>query len=391
MPLRTFIFWIVDFELRIQRTGVRNPKSAICNPYLDVVFKVPTMSATRLCTGGGKRRRQCVEHFHRRPWIVEVHRAELNRRGAGDEEFHDVVDRGDAADADERRFHGLGRLVDGPQGDRLDRRAAEAAEDVAEHRLATTPVDRHAEAGVDQRNGVGPAGLGTSGNGGDAGDVRRQLGDDRCLGGARGSRPRAVRTGRFGAEIDAARDVRAGDIQFDRRDARAPASRAVMRTNSSCVRPAMLTMIGTPSAVRYGRWCAMNASMPSLSRPIELSMPAGGLDRSPRRVAGARLLRDRLGQDAAEAAEIDQAGHLAGVAERARRHEDRIRQPQAAKCRRISPLWTVFCGLPCRRLATPGRSKQTAQVRRKDRQEQQRTCRPRTAWRHLAVQYRNLC
>ena len=57
----------------------------------------------------------------------------------------------------------------------------------------------------------------------------------------------------------------------------------------------------------------------------------GGLDRSPRRVAGPRLLRDRLRQNAAEAAEVDQAFHLAGVAERARRDEDRIRQPQPAE------------------------------------------------------------
>ena len=57
----------------------------------------------------------------------------------------------------------------------------------------------------------------------------------------------------------------------------------------------------------------------------------GGFDRSPRRVAGARLLRDRLGQDAAEPAEVDQAFHLAGVAERAGGDEDRIRQPQPAE------------------------------------------------------------
>ncbi len=57
----------------------------------------------------------------------------------------------------------------------------------------------------------------------------------------------------------------------------------------------------------------------------------GGFDGSPRRVAGARLLRDRLGQDAAEAAKIDQAFHLAGIAERARRDQDRVRQPQPAE------------------------------------------------------------
>ncbi len=52
-------------------------------------------------------------------------------------------------------------------------------------------------------------------------------------------------------------------------------SRSAISTNSSCVRPAMLTMIGTPSVERYGMWWATNASSPSLSKPIELSMPAG--------------------------------------------------------------------------------------------------------------------
>ena len=71
--------------------------------------------------------------------------------------------------------------------------------------------------------------------------------------------------------------------------------------------------------------------MPSLSSPIELSMPpvvstvrGGGLP-------SARLLRDRLGQDSAQPRQVDQAGHFAGVAERARGHGDRIGQVQAAQ------------------------------------------------------------
>ena len=54
-----------------------------------------------------------------------------------------------------------------------------------------------------------------------------------------------------------------------------PSSRRAMATNSARLCPAMLTIIGVPSPARYGKWCAMNASMPSLSKPIELSMPAG--------------------------------------------------------------------------------------------------------------------
>ncbi len=56
-----------------------------------------------------------------------------------------------------------------------------------------------------------------------------------------------------------------------------------------------------------------------------------GLDRSPRRIAGARFLRDRFRENAAEAADVDETFHLAGVAEGARGNEDRIRQPQSAE------------------------------------------------------------
>ena len=74
----------------------------------------------------------------------------------------------------------------------------------------------------------------------------------------------------------------------------------------------------------------MNASSPSLSRPIELSMPPvvsivrqGGLP--------ARRQRDRLRQDAAQASQVDQARHLAGIAERSRCDHHGIGQHQAAK------------------------------------------------------------
>ena len=212
------------------------------------------MSATLFTPAVASAARQRIEHFHRRLWIVEVHGAELNRRCAGDEEFHDIVDRGDAADADERRFHGLCGLVNGPQRDRLDRRAAEAAHDVAEHRPSSSPVDRHAEAGVDERDRVGPASLGGFGHRGDARHVRRELGDDRRGGCRAAIGDQSLAHRRIGSEVDAARNVGAGNIELDRRDAgQVRSSRAVICTNSSCERPAMLTMIGTPSEPRYGK------------------------------------------------------------------------------------------------------------------------------------------
>src|SRR5262245_15437783 len=57
----------------------------------------------------------------------------------------------------------------------------------------------------------------------------------------------------------------------------------------------------------------------------------GRLDGARRGVAGARLPRDGLGDDAAELAEIDRAGHCAGVAEGARGDEDGVAQLEAAE------------------------------------------------------------
>ena len=57
----------------------------------------------------------------------------------------------------------------------------------------------------------------------------------------------------------------------------------------------------------------------------------GGFDRSPRRIARSRQASDGFGNDRAEPLQIDQAGHLAGIAERARGHHDRIGQRQPAK------------------------------------------------------------
>ena len=51
------------------------------------------------------------------------------------------------------------------------------------------------------------------------------------------------------------------------------ASFAAISRNSSTVLPAMLAMIAVGNVRRYRRWWAMKCSMPSLSRPIELSMP----------------------------------------------------------------------------------------------------------------------
>ena len=52
----------------------------------------------------GQCRRQRIEDLHRHRRIIEVRRPDLHRRCPGDEKLHHVVDRGDAADADQRRL-----------------------------------------------------------------------------------------------------------------------------------------------------------------------------------------------------------------------------------------------------------------------------------------------
>src|SRR5437870_3866937 len=59
--------------------------------------------------------------------VVEIGGADLHGAGPGEEEFHHVVDGGDAADADDRDGDVLRDAPDQAQGQGLDRRAAEAA------------------------------------------------------------------------------------------------------------------------------------------------------------------------------------------------------------------------------------------------------------------------
>ena len=175
---------------------------------------------------------------------------------------------------------------------------------VAQHRPAAPPVDRHAQAGVDQRNRVGAAGLGRLGDVGDAGHVGRQLGDDRRAQSPRGSRPRA-RSHIAGSVPKSTPPLTRWGRRCSARPPRRPAGRRAARviaTNSSCVRPAMLTMIGAPSAGQIRQVVRDEGLDAVVVEADRVEHAGGGFDRSPRRVAGARLGGDRLGQDAAEPA-----------------------------------------------------------------------------------------
>ena len=110
----------------------------------------------------------------------------------------------------------------------------------------------------------------------DVGDVRRQLHDQRL----RGQRAHAGHQGchlaRLGAHHAARLHVRAGDVQLERRDlGRGPATASTSVANSSCEKPATLTIRGTGRVASSGRSCSRNPARPLLGRPIELISPAG--------------------------------------------------------------------------------------------------------------------
>ena len=118
--------------------------------------------------------------------------------------------------------HGGGDLIDHADRERLDRGAGEAAGAVGEDGAPAAHVDRHAEQGVDQREGVGPGVGDGAGDRDDVGDVRRQLDDDRQGGhGAHGGGDLGREVGVGPEEHPARVDVGAGDVQFEPGDARA--------------------------------------------------------------------------------------------------------------------------------------------------------------------------
>ena len=93
----------------------------------------------------------------------------------------------------------------------------------------------------------------------------------------------------------------------------------------------MLTMIAVPN-VRQVRQVVLDEGLDAVVVQADrVEHAAGRFDGSPGAIAVPRLAGDRLGQDPAQAGQIDQAGHLAGIAERARGHHDRVGEPQPAE------------------------------------------------------------
>ena len=118
---------------------------------------------------------QPVDNLHGDGGVDEVGGADLDGLGAGHEELQRVGRRGDATEADDGYLHRMGHLPYHADSHRLDRRAAEATGDGAEHGSATLHVDGHAEHRVDKADAVGAGALDGLGDVDDAGNVGREL------------------------------------------------------------------------------------------------------------------------------------------------------------------------------------------------------------------------
>ena len=152
----------------------------------------------------------------------EIGGAHRHGRGAAGDELERVRPGHHAAHADERRVRErLRDLGDHAQGDGLDRRAAEAAGAVAEERAQGLPVEHQRLEGVDQREAVGA---------GARAQPRPISVTSRTLGVSLASRKRPgglaaggdapPRWRRVGADLQAAGDVGARDVELVALDAR---------------------------------------------------------------------------------------------------------------------------------------------------------------------------
>ena len=168
------------------------------------------------------------------------------------------------------------------QRDRAHRRARDAAGPSAQPRLLRCRgSQRHPPDRVDQRQRAGPGLLGGRATAATSVAFGRQLDDQRLV----GQRPDRVQQPRdlvrVGAHHQPGLDVRAGDVELERRHL--VARRRTPRTSSatsSRLKPITLTISGTGSAARAraGRRPG-SRRRPLLGSPIEFIMPAGSSHR----------------------------------------------------------------------------------------------------------------
>lgn len=126
-------------------------------------------------------------------------------------------------------------------------------------------------------------------------------------------------------------DVRAGDVEFDRRDATDAVESAGQVDELAGVRPGDAHDHGSPRCDQPGQEFDQERIDAVVVEADRVEQSGRRLDCPPGLVALTRQRRDRLRHDAAETADGDVVDHLPAIAERARGHHDRIREPQPAE------------------------------------------------------------
>ena len=172
----------------------------------DAILITPCMEFTDDACHGGR--------------VREVRGADLYGLRTRHHEFDDVLAGHDAAQPADGDTDGFRDLPDHTKSHGLDRRAGEAAGDVAEDRGSRSGIDSDAEEGIDERDGISAGRFDGFGDGDYVRDIRREFHDDRKI--CRilyGSGDRGCLLGVSAEGCAADFDIRAGNIDFERRDA----------------------------------------------------------------------------------------------------------------------------------------------------------------------------
>ena len=152
-------------------------------------------------------------------------------------------------------------------------------------RPAAPPVDRHAQTRVDQRQGVGPAGLGRPGDPVTSvtlGVSLARIGKEHAwrtpettFSHNAGSVPKSTPPLTFGQDMFSSKAAMPGT----------PSSRPAMATNSSVVLPAMLTITAVPRRGQVGQLPLEKGLDAVVIQPDRVEHAAGGFDGARRRIA----------------------------------------------------------------------------------------------------------
>ena len=212
--------------------------------------------------------------------------------------------------------HASRHLVNHPEHDGLDRRAAETTHHVAQDGAAAAPVNRHSLEGVGECDGISASGRGGLGNRHDVGHVGGQLGDDGETAGGADSAHNRLGLHRIDAEVDPARDVRARDIQFNRCQRGECAQALGHPQELLAVVPGNIGNDRSAQREQIREMLGQKDFKTVVVEPNAVQQARGGLHGARGLVAPARRLGDGLGDNATQLRERKERFHLAGVAKR---------------------------------------------------------------------------